>query len=145
MSPLLLMCSVMVTLTLPRAHAQNIRGLNLRSRSIPAASLRRSREAAVTSEAQEEHTVRVDGATISYRRAEAWSGAPSRDGGGAQSGRKTLFLLHGAAFNADTWNGFRGRRIDTMQKLSSAGFDVIAVNLPGEAERSASSSSPSFN
>ena len=68
----------------------------------------------------------LQGATVTYHEAKAWPGAPT----GVQP-RKTLFLLHGAAFNAETWTGFSGRRIPTVQTLSSAGFNVIAVNLPG--------------
>jgi len=58
------------------------------------------------------------GVSVFYERSEATSRAYSA----------VLFLLHGAAFNTKTWS----KQTRTLQALSSAGFDVVAVNLPGE-------------
>jgi len=37
-----------------------------------------------------------------------------------------LLLLHGAAFNAETW-----RKLGTLTRLAEAGFTAIALDLPG--------------
>ena len=67
----------------------------------------------------------LQGYPIFYRKAKAGSLVPPKG--------KTLFLLHGAAFSSATWSQAvpSARRINTMQVMAAAGYDVIAVDLPG--------------
>ncbi len=41
---------------------------------------------------------------------------------------KTLFLLHGAIYSSNTWVS----TLPTIQTMAAAGFDVVAVDLPGK-------------
>ena len=40
---------------------------------------------------------------------------------------KTVLLLHGAAFSSQTWVS----EVPTMTTLAAAGYNVIAIDLPG--------------
>ena len=63
--------------------------------------------------ALEERRVAVDGGQVHYYTI-------------GSKKQKPIVLLHGAAFNADTW-----KDLGTLKALSDAGFYVVAVNLPG--------------
>ena len=43
-----------------------------------------------------------------------------------EPGRTTMLLLHGARFSSDTW-----RKLGTIDKLTDAGYYVVALDLPG--------------
>ncbi|GMR23900.1 MAG: alpha/beta hydrolase [Acidobacteriota bacterium] len=43
-----------------------------------------------------------------------------------ERGGTTMLLLHGARFSSDTW-----RRLGTIDKLTDAGYYVVALDLPG--------------
>jgi len=43
-----------------------------------------------------------------------------------ERGATTMLLLHGARFNSDTW-----RKLGTIDKLTAAGYYVVALDLPG--------------
>ena len=107
--------------SLAQRNDVDISRLVLTALRIPQDALR-----AVNSIQVNRRTVQVDpGVTIEYKFATAREGANPPGGRGQTN---TLILLHGAAFNADTWIN----RIKTVQTLAAAGFDVFAVNLPGE-------------
>ena len=78
-----------------------------------AASTARS---AVVPEAAEEWVQVADGSASSVftRQLRAKGGTP-------------VLLLHGAAFSSQTWV-----EVGTLQALSEAGLDVVAVDLPGK-------------
>lgn len=40
--------------------------------------------------------------------------------------RKSILLLHGAKFSAETW-----RELGTLDRLAQAGFEALAVDMPG--------------
>ena len=68
------------------------------------------------------------GAAETYRvRALVAAGDAARRGSGGSGGAHApVLLLHGASFNADTWDA-----LGTLKLLSAAGYDVAALDLPG--------------
>jgi len=48
----------------------------------------------------------------------------------SDSSRPKLLLLHGAAFNAATWN----KQTGTMAKLREWGYRAVAININNECE-----------
>ena len=68
------------------------------------------------------------GGAETYRvRALVAPGDPARrSSGGGAAAHLPVLLLHGASFNADTWDA-----LGTLKLLSAAGYDVAALDLPG--------------
>lgn len=61
----------------------------------------------------EDSYIIVDGVRVRYKKANEGS-------------ERKVVLLHGMAFNADTWD-----KIGTIEKLSKAGYGVYAIDIPG--------------
>ena len=65
-----------------------------------------------------EDSIKIEGLSIRY-----WSNVGGLDGDDKK--RRTVVLFHGNAFSLDSW-----KKTKTLEKLSSRGYRVFAVDLP---------------